>query len=193
MHPAVPVSPATLADLLAVADEKPYYELLGGELSQKSAPLFEHGDTQFAIAEQLRKFFRGPPGDGAPRDWWISGEVHVELAPDVVVVPDVVGWRIDRAAERPRGFPVKVRPDWVCEVLSPSNPARDTVRKLRIYHRAGIPHYWLADPAQQTLVVLRWQPEGYLLTLTAEPPERVRPEPFDAAEFDVADLLGARE
>jgi Uma2 family endonuclease len=192
MHPAVPVSPATLADLLAVADEKPYYELLGGELSQKSAPLWSHGRLQARLVSGLIRHFGEDAPDDEPGGWWLGTEVHVELSPEVVV-PDVVGWRMDRVAEVPDEFPVKVRPDWVCEVLSPSNPARDTVRKLRIYHRAGIPHYWLADPAQQTLVVLRWQPEGYLLTLTAEPPERVRPEPFDAAEFDVADLLGARE
>lgn len=188
MYPAV--HSATLADLLAVADEKPYYELLDGELSQKAAPLFSHSDAQFSIGEQIRRYFRGPPRGDAPGGWWIGGEVHVELAPREVVVPDVVGWRIDRCPEPPSGFPVKLRPDWICEVVSPSNPARDTVRKLRIYHRAGVPHYWLADPEQQSITVFRWQPEGYLLVLTAQPPEQVRPEPFDAVEYSVAALLG---
>ncbi|MCY1056602.1 Uma2 family endonuclease [Nannocystis sp. SCPEA4] len=191
MHPAV--QSATLADLLAVADEKPYYELLDGELSQKSAPLFGHADTQFSIGEQIRKHFRGPPRDDAPGGWWIGGEVHVELAPRQVVVPDLVGWRIDRVPEPPTGFPVKIRPDWICEVISPSNPSRDTIRKLQIYHRAEIPHYWLADPQRQSLTVFRWQPEGYLVALAAEPPAQVCPEPFDAVEYSVAALLGTLE
>lgn len=191
MQPAV--HRATLDDLLAVADEKPYYELLDGELSQKAAPLFSHGDAQSSIVEQTRRFFRGPPGDGRPGGWWLATEVHVQLALDKVVVPDVVGWRIDRVPEAPSGFPVKSRPDWVCEVLSASNPARDTVLKVNLYHRAGIPHYWIADPAQRTLTVFRWQPEGYLVTLAAEPPALVRPEPFDAVEYSVAALLGVSE
>ncbi|MDC0722281.1 Uma2 family endonuclease [Nannocystis bainbridge] len=184
---------ATLADLLAVSDEKPYFELLEGELSQKAAPLFSHGDTQFSIGEQVRRHFRGPPGGDKLGGWWIGGEVHVELAPNEVVVPDVVGWRIDRLPEPPAGFPVKSRPDWICEVASPSSPSRDTVRKLRMYHRAGVPHYWIADPDQQTLTVFRWQPEGYLVVLTTQPPEQVRPEPFEAVEYSVAALLGVGE
>ncbi|WAS93490.1 Uma2 family endonuclease [Nannocystis punicea] len=188
MQPAV--HGATLADLLAVADEKPYYELLDGELSQKAAPLFRHGRLQPRIAGRIIDHFGDDAAEGEPGGWWIGTEVHVELAPDEVVVPDVVGWRIDRVPEPPAGFPVKIRPDWICEIVSPASPSRDTVRKLRIYHRAGIPHYWIADPEQQSLTVFRWQPEGYLVALTAQPPEQVRPEPFDAAEYTVAALLG---
>ncbi|MCY1011670.1 Uma2 family endonuclease [Nannocystis pusilla] len=180
---------ATLADLLTVADEKPYYELLDGELSQKSAPLFSHGRVQPRLAGRIIAHFGDDAADDEPGGWWIGTEVHVELAPDIVV-PDVVGWRIDRVPEPPTGFPVKIRPDWICEVVSPSSPSRDTVRKLRIYHRAGVPHYWIADPDQQTLTVFRWQPEGYLVVLSAEPPEQVRPEPFDAVEYSVGALLG---
>lgn len=183
---------ATLADLLAVADEKPYYELLGGELSQKAAPLFNHGRLQSVFSHQIRRHFGDDVGDDEPGGWWLGTEVHVELAPDVVVVPDIVGWRIARVPEPPDGFPVKIRPDWICEILSPSNPGRDTLRKLRIYHRAGIPHYWIADPAQQSLFIYRWQPDGYLLALATQPPERVRPEPFEIIEYDVAELLGVR-
>ena len=182
---------ATLADLLAVADEKPYYELLDSELSQKAAPLFSHARLQVRLGRLLGNHFADDLKDDEPGGWWLASEVHVELSPDVVVVPDLVGWRIDRVPEPPDGFPVRIRPDWVCEILSPSSPARDTVRKHRLYHRAGVPHYWIADPAQQTLVIYRWQPDGYLLALTTQPPERVRPEPFDAVEYDVADLLGA--
>jgi len=188
MYPSV--HSATLADLLAVADEKPYYELLDGELSQKAAPLFSHGRLQPRLANQLIRHFGDDAADDEPGGWWIGTEVHVQLATQDAVVPDLVGWRMDRCPEAPAGFPVKIRPDWICEIVSPSNPSRDTVRKLRIYHRASIPHYWLADPEQQSLTVFRWQPEGYLVTLSAQPPEQVRPEPFDAVEYSVAALLG---
>ena len=57
----------------------------------------------------------------------------------------------------------------------------------------GVPHYWLADPATRTLVVYRWQPEGYLLVLSAVAPERVHAEPFAAIELSVAALFGAED
>lgn len=184
---------ATIDDLLAVAEEKPYYELLGGVLEQKTAPLFRHGRLQRILGAQLGKHFGDEAEPGEPGGWWIGSEVHVQLAPDVVVVPDCVGWRMERVPELPDAFPVTIRPDWICEILSPSNPARDTIRKLRLYHEAKIPHYWIADPERQQLSVFRWQPEAYLLVLNTQPPEIVRPEPFDAVEFPVAALLGVRQ
>ena len=107
-----------------------------------------------------------------------------------IVRPDVVGWRRERCAERPVGMPVEVSPDRVCEVLSPSNAADDTVKKLRCYHRNQIPWYWLLDPRAGTLTGLRWSADGYVTVLSAERGERVRAEPFEAIELEVAALLG---
>jgi Uma2 family endonuclease len=36
-------------------------------------------------------------------------------------------------------------PDWVLEVVSRSSVREDTVRLRKLYHRAGIPEYWLID------------------------------------------------
>jgi Uma2 family endonuclease len=94
------------------------------------------------------------------------------------------------APERPRDRPVKLRPDWVCEILSASNASNDTVRKLRALHRAGVPNYWLLDPERLTLTVLRWTAEGYLEALTATAQETVRAEPFDAIELELAVIFG---
>lgn len=180
---------ATLADFLAVADEKPYFELVDGELTQKAAPSWDHGSTQSALTGQLWGPFQRKSG-GGPGGWWILTEVHVAFDDEHVYCPDLTGWRRDRVADPPRDFPVRVRPDWICEILSPSNASRDTVHKLRSYHRAGVPHYWIVDPAARTLTVYRWQAEGYLAVLSATPPERVRAEPFDAIELSVAAMFG---
>jgi Uma2 family endonuclease len=87
--------------------------------------------------------------------------------------------------------PVELRPDWVCEVLSPSNATNDTVRKLRVYHQFAVPHYWILDPEAQSLIVYRWAADGYMAVVAAEAGERVRCEPFDAIEFEVGVLFGA--
>ena len=85
---------------------------------------------------------------------------------------------------------METRPDWVCEILSPSNASNDTVRKLRTLHRSGVPHYWLVDPERLTLTVLRWTPDGYLEALAATADESVRAETFEALELALADVFG---
>jgi Uma2 family endonuclease len=76
------------------------------------------------------------------------------------------------------------------EILSASNRRHDTVVKLRHYHQAGIPHYWIIDGDERTLTVHRHTPDGYLVALRADASARVRAEPFDAFELHVAVLLG---
>ena len=107
-----------------------------------------------------------------------------------VARPDVVGWRRERSPTMPTGTPVELRPYWVCEVISPSNASTDTVKKLRLYRAAGIPHYWLVDPRDKTLTVLRWSEAGYTTVLAAEGGEVVRAEPFEAIELDVGAIFG---
>jgi Uma2 family endonuclease len=62
--------------------------------------------------------------------------------------------------------------------------------KLRLYHRVAIPHYWLVDPRDATLTVLRWSDAGYITVPRAERHEVVRPEPFEAIELAVGTLFG---
>lgn len=107
-----------------------------------------------------------------------------------IVRPDAVGWRRETCPDSPDGSPVTILPDWISEVLSPSNPTTDTVKKLRLYHRAGVSHYWLADPRDATLTVMRHSPDGYVTLQTAERHETIRPEPFEAIELFVGSLFG---
>ncbi|MEO8798369.1 MAG: Uma2 family endonuclease [Polyangiaceae bacterium] len=74
--------------------------------------------------------------------------------------------------------------------MSPTRPSDDTVKKLRGYQRAEVPHYWLLDLRDQTLTVLRFSAEGYVVALKAERGELVRAEPFESLEVSVADLFG---
>mgnify|MGYP001366042697 CR=1 FL=1 len=47
---------------------------------------------------------------------------------------------------------MSVRPDWVCEILSPSNERNDLIRKMRTYQRCGVPQTWIHDPVAETLI-----------------------------------------
>jgi Uma2 family endonuclease len=182
--------PKTVADWLALPDAA-RIELIDGEFVEKAAPTFEHGlaqgHTVGAISGVYNRRVGGPRGPGG---WWIVTEVDIVLD-GRGYRPDIAGWRRTRAPEPIKERPITLRPDWICEIVSDSNRTTDTVTKLRRYHQAGVPHYWILDQLERTLTVHRHMAEGYLVALRAEFHERVRAEPFDAIELQVSVLLGA--
>jgi Uma2 family endonuclease len=181
---------ATAADLLAIPEQERFHEIIDGELVRKANPSAEHGDAQSWLAGVLKPSFARRPGGKNPGGWWIMTEVEVRLEDHEIYRPDVVGWRRERVPERPSGNPVAIQPDWVCEVLSASNTRNDTVKKMRVYQRNGVGHYWVVDPVEETLSVYRWTESGYLVALRAERGERVRAEPFEAIELSVGIFFG---
>ncbi|HVV81853.1 MAG TPA: Uma2 family endonuclease [Kofleriaceae bacterium] len=184
-----PRRPGTIADWLA-ADEDEGLELIDGELIPKAAPTPEHGNAQGGTMLVVRgPFHRAAGGSGGPGGWWIMSEVEV-LLDGRGYRPDLAGWRRQRAPEMPRGRPVTLIPDWICEIVSESNREQDTIKKLHRYHQAGVSHHWILDQVDRTLTVHRHTPDGYLIALRTGASERVRAEPFDAIELHVAELLG---
>jgi Uma2 family endonuclease len=131
-------------------------------------------------------FDRGRDGPGG---WFVLDEPELHLGEDVLV-PDVAGWRRERMPRVPRTAAFTLAPDWVCEVLSPSTMAWDRAAKLPVYAREGVRHVWLVDPEARTLEVFRLAGELYTLLVTHAGPARVRAEPFDAIELELALLWG---
>lgn len=183
----------TIADWLALPTDH-RYELIDGELVEKAVPTFEHGLAQsHTVAAVDGAYGRRLGGPGGPGGWWIVTEVDI-LLDGRGFGPDIAGWRRERAEEPPKKErPVSLRPDWICEIVSDSNRAIDTVTKLRRYHQASVPHYWILDHVDRTLTVHRHTSEGYLVAMRAEVCERVRAEPFAEIELYVAFLLGDDE
>jgi Uma2 family endonuclease len=57
-------------------------------------------------------------------------------------------------------------PDLLVEVLSPSHPERDLIVKRDLYARNGVGEYWIVDPADRSVQILklsgnRYEPAGY--------------------------------
>ena len=111
----------------------------------------------------------------------------MRLAADTIVRPDVAGWRREHLTSFPETGPVDVRHDWVCEILSRGNAARDLWEKSRLYHAVGVPHYWVLDPDRRTLRVHRFTEPGYQVVLDVGDESVVRAEPFE----DVALAIGS--
>jgi len=105
-------------------------------------------------------------------------------------VPDLAGWRRERLPAVPDEPYLELAPDWVCEILSPSTERIDRGLKLAIYAREKVSHAWLVNPATRTLEVLRLQGEEWLIASVHSGADRVRAQPFDAIELDLAGLWG---
>lgn len=186
--------PAAEADLLALPEQGRGYELIDGELVEKQAG-FRHGRAQFNLAGLLAPYRRSGGGTDRPGGWWFLTEQLVGFSTSQVLRPDVAGWLRERLPEPPEDEDavVRVRPDWVCEIISPRKAANDLIRKKRIYHQHQVSYYWIVDPRDESLTVLQWTAKGYLEILAAQRGERGRAEPFAAVDLQVGVLFGDDE
>jgi Uma2 family endonuclease len=179
---------AGIADLLAIPENERFHEIIDGALVRKARPSARHGGAQAGLVGRLGEYNRRA-GGLRPGGWRFAMETETRFGDDQIYRPDIAGWRRERLPELPDGFPMTVRPDWVCEIVSPSSESNDVIKKLRTYQRCGVPHYWVIDPIAETLVVYRWTEGGYMVVQSARGTERVRGKPFDAVSLSVHGLL----
>ena len=138
-----------LADFLAMAETKPYRELIDGEVVEKAMPTQSHSDMVFELAGQLREHLKSSAaGKGA------TELRHVFLPEERVYLPDVSFIAADRLPP-PDQNPVEVVPDFVVEVLSPDDRAGDILEKVQFYLRAGVGLIWFVDPQREVFRVYR--------------------------------------
>jgi Uma2 family endonuclease len=180
------VKQATYDDVLNAPDNK-VAEILDGELFLSPRPASRHALATSRLLSSLGDPF--DRGRGGPGGWWILVEPELHFG-EQVLVPDIAGWRRERMPSVPDVAWFALAPDWICEVLSPSTARIDRSRKLRIYAAAGVSLAWLLDPIQCTLEVMRRQGDQWLLLAVHAGDVRLRVEPFEALELDLAALWG---
>lgn len=186
---AAPNDPAVEAAYAAVP-ETMVAEILDGELHTMPRPRPRHARAATRLSRGLGPFDDDP---GDPGGWVIlmEPELHLGPKPDKIV-PDLGGWRRERLpsevfdADAPGA--IGIAPDWACEILSAQTERIDRGKKMRIYRREQVGHVWLLSPMLETLEVYRLDAGRWTLLETFEGHARVRAEPFDAIELDLAAL-----
>ena len=171
-------------DLLKLPDNL-VGEIVGGELYASPRPASPHARTSSLLGSELIGPF--DRGRGGPGGWWILDEPELHLDGDVLV-PDLGGWRREQMPRLLNVAAFELRPDWVCEVVSPSTARLDRVRKMPAYARHGVPHLWLIDPLAKVLEVYRLTAGAWTLLMTGGGNDLVRAEPFEAIELELAGL-----
>jgi hypothetical protein len=112
-------------------------------------------------------------GKVLPRHGWVFDfrpEIHVR---EQVIIPDFAGWRANRRVQplwdepecdySERGYTDS--PDWICDIVEPSNVGLVRKTKKPLYHRLGVSWLWLVDRIESTIEVYSagdadWQLEG---------------------------------
>jgi Uma2 family endonuclease len=178
---------ASYTDLAALGDGR--FEVLSGEIVEKASPSAEHARTQRAFGRFVGGPFDDDDGRGGPGGWWILTEVDIELEVHEIVRPDLAGFRRERGLALWGKRPLKFVPDWICEVLSPSDERRDRVHKASLYARSGVSHYWLAAPAEGLLEAFELRDRTWVRLGAWQAGDVARIAPFEAIEIDVSRLF----
>lgn len=146
--------PLTVEDVWAIPEDGHRYELIEGVLIVTPAPGAAH-QTCTAWIWSLLAHAAGAEHLVlvAPFDW-VAGPQTL-LQPDVLVARRAdVATTGDKRLERP--------PLLVVEVASPSTRMVDRGTKRLAFEAAGVPAYWLVDPDEPSLTVLRLGDGGYV-------------------------------
>ena len=160
-------------------------ETLDGDLYTTPRPAPRHANASSVLGVQIGGPFQ--LGQRGPGGWWILDEPELHLGQDVVV-PDLAGWRKERMPALPDTAAFTLRPDWVCEVLSPSTESLVRGHKLAFYAREEIPHLWLIDPSNETLEAFVLSNARWTLVATHTGARSVRVQPFEAIELELQPL-----
>lgn len=173
---------ATLADLEALP---PGWrgEIIEGVLYAFPRPRAAHARVEGRVHGSLDGPFDF--GGGGPGGWWILIEPGVQLPSAKEFSPDLAGWRRERLPRLPTDEPIRVVPDWICEIHSPRTQSYDLLVKRRYYASIGVGHLWYIDPLHGILTVSRLQDGNWLELGVHGPDETIEAEPFEAVSIEL--------
>lgn len=171
----------TYEDYLKLPEEPGYrYEILEGYLVKEPSPTKHHQRISAVLFRQLADFFDSFDPEGelffAPLD--VTLTMHNVVQPDILFISG--SNKQDKYEERIDG-PC----DLVVEVMSRSNRRKDRLQKMEIYRKAGTPHYWLADPDENTLEAFVLKGENYSLISAGSTGDRFTHPDFPGLELDL--------
>jgi Uma2 family endonuclease len=128
----MPLAPPHERDLCAELEalpENPVGEIIAGELDAQPRPTAPRAVACSSLLTDIHMPFHR--GRVRPGDWSILVEPAVHFVRDTeVVVPDIVGWRRERVPRTPEDQRFEVAPDWVGEILSPTNARKGRMIKM---------------------------------------------------------------
>ena len=129
-------------------------EVFDGRIYYMSSPSQEHQTILTELLVIIRNFIKSKKGNcsvfPAPFDVKLSDNPLTIVHPDIMIICD---------KEKLDGKRCNGAPDFIIEIVSPSNASDDYIKKLYYYKNAGVREYWIVDPRRKTITVNYFEEE----------------------------------
>ena len=163
-------------------------ELLKGKLFKMSAPSIYHQRISGRLFVKMYSYLEGKRCEAfsAPFDVVLknpNGEDNTVLQPDLCVVCDP-----EKLADGKRCYGA---PDWVLEIVSPSNVEKELSKKMHIYEEAGVAEYWVLRPEEKELDIFVLQDNGYIGLKPRFAGEVVSPQKFPDLQINLSEIFSS--
>ncbi len=158
-------------------------ELIDGQIYYMSAPSRIHQEILMFLSKIIANYIdskKGPckvyPAPFAVKLFEDDNRTVVE--PDISVICDP-NKLTDRGCTG--------APDWIVEIVSPSNSSHDYVRKLNLYMDAGVREYWIVNPINQSVYVYFLEEDKFKTTAYTLQ-DKIKVNIYDDLWIDFAEL-----
>ena len=161
------------------------FELINGIAYAMAGPNTYHQTILMELAKQIAVFLTGKPCKVIPAPYDVRLFYEEDESDDTVVQPDilVICDKEKLGKEGGRGAP-----DFVVEILSPSNTAIEMQRKFDLYREAGVREYWVLNPENKTLSAYLFK-DGWIVPRTFRVSDTATVEIFPGLSIELESVF----
>lgn len=132
-------------------------ELIEGNLIyNQAAPSRIHQAILMELAGTIHNYLKAK--GGSCRVYPAPFAVQLQKNKKTIVEPDI-SIICDQNKLTDRGCTGS--PDWIIEIVSPSNSSHDYILKLNLYANADVREYWIVDPVKESIFVYYLEKERF--------------------------------
>lgn len=145
----------TIKDIYALPEGR-RAELIDGQIYDMAPPAREHQKIVAQLIRIIGNYIEAKNGDcevyPAPFAVFLNEDEKNYVEPDISVVCDK-----DKLSDKG----CNGSPDWIIEIVSPSDPKHDYITKLNLYNNAGVREYWIVDPMYSRVYVYSMEANNF--------------------------------
>ena len=163
---------------------EPRAEIFDGHIYYMAGPSRTHQALLLELSSLLRSYVKQKKGVcevlPAPFDVVLSESPFTVVQPDIMIVCDKSKLEENRC---------NGAPDFIIEIVSPSNQADDYIRKLYYYQNHGVREYWIVDPKKKRIFVNYF--EGGILSVPYTFDSTVKVNIYEDLYIDFAEITSS--
>ena len=186
MAPVEPQKKWTYAEIAALPDDR-LRELHDGRPVLMPSPNLRHQKLYLRLLFALQQWIENGGGG-----LLYPQPVDLKIDNYRALIPDLSYYATANAAsvESENGNYLRVAPDLVVEIVSPSSASTDRVYKLRVYAEIGVAYYWIIDPMTRVFQAFRLEAGEYRFEASLSDEGEFAPAVFPGLSLPMAQLFG---